>query len=946
MIKSTTEQEKIINSKGNVIVAANPGTGKTTTLALKVMRLLEDGTDPEDILCITFTQKAKKEMYKTIHELAKGKKHAARTKNVHIHTFHSFAYNYLIDNELVPSVNIDDNLLRFTIYDSLIKSGATHYPKDYIISEIMPNTANAIRYVKNFGVLPKHIDRKAASQIIRQNYDKIKNNTKYTLDEIEKFLDYFIDAYYKYEEAGQRQKEGVKDYTDILLKFLEEFDGSKYEHVLVDEMQDMNKTQAEVARRVANNIFLVGDQKQAIFGFQGGSIKYVREFEEKCKEMLLSRNRRSTSQILHYAKQYYLNGIKPDGKTTKELEQFDAQGKSGDKPEVIITDDPLAAILKTVRENTEKNIGIITRTNGQVTEISEFLDKNDIRHTSTFANASAIMAKKEIMYFLKGLLYDDIEKKVRAAFTIFSPHTLRKAFEFSDALKRPESAKYKELESWGAEISIKDLDEMFNYTILPICASKGEGWFLAATTIRQNIDQYWELKNTPTRDELFDYLEVCEEPQIEPPAGKAGGNNREVTVSTIHKAKGQEFDIVIYRAKDTKRTSFIDLVKTSILQSQSIDVSGELEEEQMRLHFVALTRAKEKLVVIPDTKKPTDMHIDGLSESSQDVTYERSDAESARTGKTTDMELQEAYSLFVQGKDKESQNILKNRKGGGWLEKIIVNYFEEMDTISYSRIKTSPSEFLKNNIIGPKYGSANASMRFGTNVHKAMAHMLKDGNKDDVEDIVATLVADTTAQSHDYATNDGSSSDRKKLKRAIQNGKTAIDELKAEYPGLKTYAIEKRYEAPINYMIQEDVHDDENVKFIGYIDAVFKHDAGYLIVDFKTDKNTNYVSDHRKQLAAYKKMFSYAKDISEDLIDARVVYVSITGSINTDRIDHDICKNTPQAYRGFKGNLQKMMEWKNDSSKFIDELLQEENKSTDTLLDRTIKEKLVLARSS
>ena len=88
--------------------------------------------------------------------------------------------------------------------------------------------------------------------------------------------------------------------------FKEKFRGNKFEHVLVDEMQDMNEIEAEIATMIAKNLFLVGDAKQAIFGFQGGSVKNFQKFMKTCETKFLTTNRRSSQQILDYSKQHFL----------------------------------------------------------------------------------------------------------------------------------------------------------------------------------------------------------------------------------------------------------------------------------------------------------------------------------------------------------------------------------------------------------------------------------------------------------------------------------------------------------------------------------------------------------------------------------------------------------------------------------------------------------------
>jgi len=287
-IELSAEQQDIVDSKKDTIVVSNPGTGKTTTLSFKVIKLLEEKVKPEDILCITFTEKAKKEMFDAIYEKAKGNFDDADIMKINIHTFHSFAYNYLLDAGLISGDIVGNNLMRFSILNSFETNQALNYEKDYIINTIVPKTENSIRYIKSFGITPDKIDIKKATKVLENIFDA--KSSRYTLEELKAFLKYFIQAYQVYEKS----KCQAIDYSDMLLMFKEKFQGDKFQYVLVDEMQDMNEIEAEIATMVAENLFLVGDAKQAIFGFQGGSVKNFQKFMKTCELKMLSTNRRSS----------------------------------------------------------------------------------------------------------------------------------------------------------------------------------------------------------------------------------------------------------------------------------------------------------------------------------------------------------------------------------------------------------------------------------------------------------------------------------------------------------------------------------------------------------------------------------------------------------------------------------------------------------------------------
>jgi DNA helicase-2/ATP-dependent DNA helicase PcrA len=878
------EQQDIIDTKKDTIVVSNPGTGKTTTLSLKVIKLLEDKVNPEDILCITFTDKAKKEMFDAIYEKAKGKFSDSVIMKINIHTFHSFAYNYLLDAGLISGDIVGNNLMRFSILNSFEQNKALNYGKDYIISTIVPKTENSIRYIKSFGITPEKIDIKKATTILEKIFDE--KSSSYTIDEMKSFLKYFVEAYKEYEKS----KLQAVDYSDMLLMFKEKFHGNKFEYVLVDEMQDMNEIEAEIAIMVAKNLFLVGDAKQAIFGFQGGSVKNFQKFMKTCETKLLSINRRSSQQILDYSKQYFLNGTQYKEMFEKELSVFKSLGV-GEIPKVFSTSAHLSKILEVIEENPDKSIGIITRTNGQIIKISKFLDSNNIEYSSTSSQASAEQAKNEIQAYIKGLLSDRMEDKISATFTIFAPYSLKEAFEFSKAFKAKEFEKLSKIKSWGAKLQREDLDQMFADLILPMCISKGSEWFSSAMTVKQEIDEYLAFE-TPTLEGLFDFISIGEESYLEQK------NESKITLTTVHKAKGRAFDVVVYIPSNSRKTSFIDSITKSILSSSEIEVESELTEESLRVDFVAFTRAKEKLIVIADDKESKNYHIEDLSEIKVD------DVKDELVATNLNNRLSEAYSLFIAGRFSDSEKLLKDEDG--WLEEYIINYFATVDHFSYSSIKTNPYEFLTQNIINMPYYFA--ATDFGKQVHKALELILSD-----------------QAKIEDYQDD---------VKKAVQNGLDAIDELKKEYPGLKIDSSEKHLKVLLSSLTD---YNDDNMQFTGFIDAIFKHDKGYLIVDYKTDKKSDKASEHKRQLAVYKKMLSHLEGVPEEQISTYIVFVALRDNINTGRFDKEISKGTRDVFPTFEKHLQKILAWKKDPQTFIKELLDEKNEEP---LYLAIKEKL------
>jgi len=734
--KPSPEQKAILESKGDTMVVSNPGTGKTTTLSLKVIDLLENGAKPEDILCITFTIKAKKEMIDKIFEMSQGKFSDADILKIKIHTFHAFAWDYLTEAGLLSSEIIGNNILRYSILESFIENKALNWGKSYIVDTIMPKVENSIRYIKAFGITPDKIDMKKTASLIQQNYTPTKAISK---EDVKAFLTYYVEAYKHYENS----KNDMVDFSDMLLTFLEKFQGDKYEHVLVDEMQDMNAIHAQIIEKITKNLFLVGDPKQAIFGFGGGSIKNFEKFAQSCKKLVLAKNRRSTQQILDYSKQYFLDKTEHRTKFEMELKKFDGVTK-GSLPKIFLTSAPFGKILSIIKENPDKSIGVITRKNRKIIELSKYLDNHSIDYTTTSSQAMTQEARNQIIIYIKGLLSNDINQKISAAFTTFSPYTLQEAFEFSADAKN--NKEIERLNSWKTNLNKEDLNLLFSEEILPTSVSKGSEWFSTAMSVKQQIDDYLEFE-TRTFEGLFDFIAIGEEAYTE-------RNKKSLrTLTTVHKAKGRAFDIVIYvPTTGGVRTNFIDVITESICVAKGINPEDEVVEESLRIDFVSLTRAKEKLFIISDDEKIAKrFHHENLSEFEVDETEE----EEVDTS-TISHRLSEAYSLFVSGEYSKSEELLKSKET--WLREYIISYFENIEHFSYSSVTKVPYDFLLKNIIKKPYSSS--AMDFGTNVHNALEKIVLD-----------------KAKLEDYT-------DEDELK-AIKNGLNRLEEIKKENPGFK-----------------------------------------------------------------------------------------------------------------------------------------------------------------
>ncbi len=667
----------------NTLIIANPGTGKTMTIAENVVNLIANGTNPSDILCITFTNRAVDEMRDRIESMLKKMNIKINIMDINITTFHSHAYNYIKD--FIENKNIVSNhYMRYLILKALEDSKAFNYSKEYITENLVPKLENSIRFVKNFGIGINDI--KSSIENIRENvidFYKSKRISNITLEEEIKMLDYFIYVYSYYEE----HKNGI-DYTDMLNIFLSNFNGKRYKYVFIDELQDVNMLEYKVAEASGDKIFAVGDRKQSIFGFQGGSLKIFSDIikDKKFDKITLSRNYRSVNNILRYAGKYISNiGIYRD-----EIKDFSSDNGDGDLIDVIEIDD-YSSIIDIIK-NLSGKTGIIVRTNDQLFKVSKVLDDAGIKYSCDGISFQAGEAKREIITFLKGLFYDDAESIIKALFTIFGSSNLKEAFNISEKYREsPESFNIYDFSNTTirlrTDLTFNGIKKIFTEHIIPVSLKYGKDYYYAAVSIFKSLNEFFTLEDVPTRNDFFNYISLCDVS-----SGNISSGN--IYITTVHSAKGLSYDNVIYLPERRRSyDKFIDAISFSIVKAcTGYDVSEDLELEDTRIDFVAFTRAKYKLFILCEPAYSSIYFIDGLCRHSYNQSYNE---------------------IFIS----ERQS---------WLRDLIYNYFDKKNILSYSLVKYTekPFEFLKYFILNLNFSGPAAE--YGLNAHTIAELMYKD----------------------------------------------------------------------------------------------------------------------------------------------------------------------------------------------------------------------------
>ncbi|MBO6119711.1 MAG: UvrD-helicase domain-containing protein [Lachnospiraceae bacterium] len=359
------QKEAVLYNDGPLLIIAGAGSGKTRAITYKVAYLVESGVNPQNILAITFTNKAASEMKERVEGLL-----GNSSKQVFISTFHKFCGRVL--RVFIETIGYNRN---FSIYDTDDqKKILTNIIKDlgYDDKKVKAkSTANRISYCKNHDI----------------SLDEFKKSAKSDTEKI------YARCFEEYEK--RMFKNNAIDFDDMLLltvKVLKSNENvrktlsSKFKYILVDEYQDTNLVQFEIIKLLTmdNNNFLtvVGDDDQSIYRFRGADIRNILEFENvfnNAKVIKLTQNYRSTNNILSVANSVIKNNI---GRKDKNL-----WSENGEGAKVIFTeyeDDAKEsyAIINDIKKNGNyKNTAILYRTNAQSRKFEEMCVSLSIPYT-------------------------------------------------------------------------------------------------------------------------------------------------------------------------------------------------------------------------------------------------------------------------------------------------------------------------------------------------------------------------------------------------------------------------------------------------------------------------------------------------------------------------------------------------------------------------------------
>ena len=585
--------------EGPVLILAGAGSGKTRTVTYRIAHMIkEKNISPLNILALTFTNKAAREMKERAEELI-GEENSY---NLVVSTFHSFAVRIL--KTYSERIGYGRN---FNIYDvDDQKSIITKIKKEMNIKDdIAPGRiANRISKLKEDGV--------GLDEVSRQLDLKIPANRL------------FYDIYKKYDEVLKANN--AMDFSDLLLnarrllddKYVLDIIQNRYQYIVVDEYQDTNNIQYEIINLIAakyRNICVVGDEDQSIYAFRGANIENILNFEKDYPDaytIKLERNYRSTKRILDTANELIRNNKSSKGK------KLWTDGSEGEKIKIFNAKTPYDEaefIVKEIKAKSKsgvdyKDMTILYRTNAQSRVLEEKLLEGNVPY-KIYGGMQFFQRKeiKDILAYLNLLnnrndnhnFYRIINVPKRS----IGEKTLEKIAEIANERNIPMLDALQFVDETNIRGAVKNTLKDFYNMIQGIYLSLDElsvkevfdevitktKYFDSiednkedrVKNIEELLNSIIELEKRNPHISLADYLDMV---SLTASTDEMEENENFVKLMTIHSSKGLEFDYV-----------FIAGMEDGLFPSCSFESSEEEIEEERRLCYVAVTRAKKELYI-------------------------------------------------------------------------------------------------------------------------------------------------------------------------------------------------------------------------------------------------------------------------------------------------------------------------------------------------------------
>jgi ATP-dependent DNA helicase pcrA len=586
------QKEAVLYNEGPLLIIAGAGAGKTKTLTTKIAYLIEENDVlPSNILAITFTNKAAKEMKDRIIRLIGSIGYQIQTS-----TFHSFGLKLLKEN-----------------YERL------GFDKNFVIMDSDDSLTIVKKILKDMDLDPKIYNPRAIRNKISSCKNELISPKAYSRYTVSPYEEIVCKVYEKYQE--KLMKNNAVDFDDLLILPIKLFEENKdilekyqeqFKYILIDEYQDTNEAQYKLTKMLSEKyrlITCVGDDSQSIYSFRGANYKNILNFEKDYKDaktILLEQNYRSTSYILNAA-----NDVIKNNKMKKEKNLWTSRGE-GNKVKyyrALSESDEAYYVVKGIKQaisngNNYDDIAVLYRTNAQSRNLEEAMLKENIPYR--VVGSFYFYSRKEIKDLLAYLRLIHNEKDNISLLRVINTPKRGiglKAIENLTKKADEENISIYEAITSGKELEFKKIIEKLKEVSENVTLTELIDKILTGTGIKEELEKEEDItsevrlenleefksitKSFEEREGLISLEDFLLEISLVSDAEEYKDDTNRVSLMTVHSVKGLEY----------KDVFIVGMEEGIFPHMNSLMESSEIEEER-RLAYVAITRAKDNLTII------------------------------------------------------------------------------------------------------------------------------------------------------------------------------------------------------------------------------------------------------------------------------------------------------------------------------------------------------------
>ena len=586
------QKEAVLYNDGPLLIIAGAGAGKTKTLTTKIAYLIEEKyATPYNVLAITFTNKAAKEMKDRLYAML-----GDVAKKIQVSTFHSFGLKLLRENfELLG------------------------YDRNFVIMDSDDSLTVVKKIIKDLGYDPKVYNPKAIRNKISSCKNEMISAKAYERYAVSDYEQVIHKIYEKYED--KLYQNNSVDFDDLLLLPIKLFKENPdvleryqdlYQYILIDEYQETNQAQYILTKLISEKnrrITCVGDDSQSIYSFRGANYKNILNFEKDypdAKTILLEQNYRSTSTILDAANQVIKNNSQRKDKklwtdrgTGEKIKYYRAYNERDEAQYVI------RKIKELVNKGTEyKDIAILYRTNAQSRVVEEEMLKENLPYR--VIGSFYFYSRKEIKDLIAYLrLIHNSKDNISLLRVINTPKRgigLKTIENLTSKADEEGISIYDAINS-GKELEFKNTIEKLKIVAEDLTLTELIDKVLDASGMKKELESEQSLESEVRLENLEEFKSITKafeekeglisledfllEISLISDVEEYKDDPNRISLMTVHSVKGLEFDNV-----------FVIGMEEGIFPHMNSLMENMALEEERRLCYVAITRAKDNLHLV------------------------------------------------------------------------------------------------------------------------------------------------------------------------------------------------------------------------------------------------------------------------------------------------------------------------------------------------------------